>query len=81
MWDGRINAFVDYDWRNRRAMNRLTAATVYPLFVGIASDQQVQRIAETIRASLLMPHGLATTTLKTPGSNGTHRMAGRRCNG
>ena len=65
MWDGKVNAFVDYDWRNQRAMNRLTAATVYPVFVEIASDQQVQRIAETIRASLLMPHGLATTTLDT----------------
>jgi alpha,alpha-trehalase len=65
MWDGKINAFVDYDWRNQRSMNRLTAATVYPLFAGMASDQQVQLIAETIRASLLMPHGLATTTQDT----------------
>jgi len=65
MWDGRINAFVDYDWRNQRGMNRLTAATVYPLFVGIASEQQVQSIAATIRASLLMPNGLATTTLNS----------------
>jgi alpha,alpha-trehalase len=65
MWDGSINAFVDYDWRNKRGMNRLTAATVYPLFVGIASEQQVQSIAATIRASLLMPNGLATTTLNS----------------
>ena len=63
MWDGKLNAFVDYDWRNQRGMNRLTAATVYPLFVGIASEQQVQGIAATIRATLLMPNGLATTTL------------------
>jgi alpha,alpha-trehalase len=65
MWDDKISAFVDYDWRNQRGMNRLTAATVYPVFVEIASNQQAQRIAETIRASLLMPHGLATTTLVT----------------
>jgi len=65
MWDGKLNAFVDYDWRNQRGMNRLTAATVYPLFVGIASEQQVQGIAATIRASLLMPNGLATTTLNS----------------
>ena len=63
MWDGKLNAFVDYDWRNQRGMDRLTAATVYPLFVGIASEQQVQGIAATIRATLLMPNGLATTTL------------------
>jgi alpha,alpha-trehalase len=65
MWDGKLNAFVDYDWRNQRGMNRLTAATVYPLFVGIASEQQVQGIAATIRATLLMPNGLATTTLNS----------------
>jgi alpha,alpha-trehalase len=65
MWDGKIGAFVDYDWRNQRAMDRLTAATAFPLFVDLASEQQVQRIAETLRTSLLMPHGLATTTLST----------------
>ena len=61
LWDGRMNAFVDYDWRHARASPQLTAATVYPLFVGLATPQQAQRIASTIRASLLMNHGLATT--------------------
>jgi len=65
MWDGKVNAFVDYDWRNQRGTNRLTAATVYPVFADLASEQQVQRIAETIRSSLLMPHGLATTVEDT----------------
>jgi alpha,alpha-trehalase len=63
MWDGKLNAFVDYDWRNQRGMDRLTAATVYPLFAGIASEQQVHSMAATIRATLLMPNGLATTTV------------------
>ena len=61
LWDGRMNAFVDYDWRHARASTQLTAATAYPLFVGLATPQQAQRIASTIRASLLMSHGLATT--------------------
>jgi alpha,alpha-trehalase len=65
MWDDRINAFADYDWRNQRAMSRLTAATVFPLFAEIALQPQAQRIAATIRGSLLMPHGLATTTEDT----------------
>jgi alpha,alpha-trehalase len=65
MWDGRRNAFVDYDWRNKRGMNRLTAATAYPLFVNLVEGPQAQRVTETIRASLLMPHGLATTTVDT----------------
>jgi len=65
MWSSRLDAFVDYDWRNKRGMHRLTAATAYPLFVDLVDERQAQRIAATIRASLLMPHGLATTTVDT----------------
>ena len=65
MWNGRVNAFVDYDWRNKEQSIRVTAATAYPLFVGLASRQQAQRVARTIRESLLDPHGLATTTEDT----------------
>jgi len=65
MWYGRVNAFVDYDWRNNRTLTQVTAATAFPLFVDLASSQQVQRVAVAIRESLLMPHGLATTTEDT----------------
>ena len=65
MWDNKRGAFVDYDWRNRRRSDHLTAATASPLFAGIASPAQTRRVARTIRASLLMPHGLATTTANT----------------
>ena len=61
MWDDKLDAFVDYDWRNRQKMPRLTAAMAFPLFVGLADAQQARRVAGTIRKSLLMPHGLATT--------------------
>jgi alpha,alpha-trehalase len=65
MWDPQRKAFVDYDWRNGRRSHRLTAATAYPLFVGLADTGQARRIAGTIRASLLMAHGFATTTEDT----------------
>lgn len=65
MWDEKLGAFVDYDWRNRRGMERLTAATVYPLFMGLAEGPQARRVAQTLRDSLLMPHGLATTLVDT----------------
>jgi alpha,alpha-trehalase len=61
MWDDKLGAFVDYDWRNNRRLERITAATAYPLFVDLASRKQAHRIARTVRAKLLMPHGLATT--------------------
>jgi alpha,alpha-trehalase len=65
MWDDKLNAFVDYDWRNGRRAERVTAATAYPLFVNLVGSQQAHRVAGAIRQSLLMPHGLATTTEDT----------------
>ena len=65
MWNGRVNAFVDYDWRNKQQSARITAATAFPLFVGLASSQQAQRVARTMSESLVAPHGLATTTEDT----------------
>jgi alpha,alpha-trehalase len=65
MWDEKLGAFVDYDWRNRRKMEQVTAATAYPLFADLADDEHAHRVAVTIRATLLMPHGLATTTVET----------------
>jgi alpha,alpha-trehalase len=65
MWDERRKAFADYDWRHGRAVERLTAATMFPLFVDLLDDRRAALLAGTIRTSLLMPHGLATTTEET----------------
>ncbi len=65
MWDEQQGAFVNYDWRNGRKLGQLTAATAYPLFADLADRKQAQRVAATIRKSLLMPHGLATTIVNT----------------
>jgi alpha,alpha-trehalase len=65
MWSDRLHAFADYDWRKKAISTRLTAATAFPLFAGLASSQQSQRVARTIGDSLLTPHGLATTTIES----------------
>ena len=65
MWAGTLDAFVDYDWRNKRRLGQVTAVTTYPLFAGLATRQHAQRVARTIREDLLQPHGLATTTEDT----------------
>jgi alpha,alpha-trehalase len=65
LWEGTVDTFFDYDWRNKRAVDKVTAATVYPLFVGMVSHQQAQRVARTIRDELLGAHGVATTTEDT----------------
>jgi alpha,alpha-trehalase len=65
LWDAERGAFVDYDWRNDRRLTQVTAATAYPLFAGAADKAQAQRVSRTLRESLLMPHGLATTLVDT----------------
>ncbi len=65
MWDESQGAFVDYDWRKGAKLKQLTAATAFPLYFGIADRRQSAGVAKVIRASLLMPHGLGTTTEKT----------------
>jgi Neutral trehalase len=65
LWDAGAGMFADYLWKEGRTTGHVTAATLYPLFFGIADQQQAGRIAQRVRADLLRPHGLLTTTLET----------------
>ncbi|KLD79271.1 alpha,alpha-trehalase TreA [Xanthomonas hyacinthi] len=57
--------YADYDRQQRRLRDQVTAAALYPLFVGIASPARAKRSADTVQAQLLRPGGLATTRLHT----------------
>ncbi|MBW3549478.1 MAG: alpha,alpha-trehalase TreF [Proteobacteria bacterium] len=61
LWHDDIGAYLDYDWAHGAPRERLCAATATPLFVGLASRRQAQRVAATLRAQLLEDGGLATT--------------------
>jgi alpha,alpha-trehalase len=65
MWDEKAGAFVDYNWRSREKSKRITAATAYPLFAGLATRDQARRVARTLETSLVNAHGLATTAEDT----------------
>jgi alpha,alpha-trehalase len=65
LWDPQLNAFGDYDFVAHRLTHRLSAATVYPLYAGVATKAQAAAVAATVRARLLRPGGLATTTVDT----------------
>ena len=60
LWNAEAGAFEDYLWRDNRRAGRLTAATLYPLFFGLASREQADRVAATVRERLLQPNGLAS---------------------
>jgi alpha,alpha-trehalase len=65
LWSEATGAFVDYDWSLERPRENLTAAALVPLFAAVATPAQAARSAQTARARLLMPGGIATTELQT----------------
>jgi alpha,alpha-trehalase len=65
LWDEKEGAFGDYSWRERRLSGHLSAATLYPLFFGVATKSQSEAVARTVETRLLQPDGLATTTRRT----------------
>jgi alpha,alpha-trehalase len=65
LWDPQLQAFGDYDFVARQLTHRLSAATVYPLYFGIADKAQATAIGAMVRARLLRAGGLATTTART----------------
>ncbi|MGF6756637.1 alpha,alpha-trehalase TreF [Paraburkholderia sp. GAS42] len=65
LWDPQLSAFGDYNFVAQRLTHRLSAATVYPLYTGIATKAQAMAVAVTLRARMLRPGGLATTTVQT----------------
>src|SRR5262249_45598188 len=69
LWDPGSGAYADYLWSQRRPSGQLTAAALYPLFFGIAAQADADRVATVVRARLLEPGGLATTTVG-PGRHG-----------
>ncbi len=64
-WDAPQGRFADWDRVDRAPTSVLSAATLYPLFVGAATPAQAAAVAATVRRSLLAPGGLRTTTRRT----------------
>lgn len=64
MWDGASGTYRDYDWRVQQR-RELTAATVVPLFVNMASKMQADGVAAAVQNLLLAPGGLSTTLLQS----------------
>ena len=64
-WNPRAGAYEDYSWKGRHLTGHLSAATLYPLFFGVASATQAQDVATAVERRLLAPDGLATTTVRS----------------
>jgi alpha,alpha-trehalase len=65
LWNKKKGVFTDYLWKEGRPTEQITAATLFPLFFGIADRRQAEQVAFQVRSFLLRPHGLATTTIRS----------------
>lgn len=65
LWNAKAGAYLDYRWKQREPANGVSAATLYPLFFGVASQKQADLTARTVVAQLLRPAGVVTTPLST----------------
>jgi alpha,alpha-trehalase len=65
LWDSNDGVFTDYLWREGVPTGTITAASLYPLFFGLATRAHADRVAKVVRAYLLKPGGLVTTTIES----------------
>jgi len=65
LWDPGSGAFQDVNWADGRRTGRISAATLMPLFVGLADRNQGDRVAATVAGRLLRRGGVATTNAST----------------
>jgi alpha,alpha-trehalase len=65
LWNEAQGTYFDYDWTRSQPVTRVSAATVYPLFFGLASNTQATAVANVVARSLLRDGGLVTTPLST----------------
>jgi alpha,alpha-trehalase len=65
LWDAPTGAFLDYRSTQRMRVRRISAASLYPLFVGLASSSQAASVARIVAQQLLKPGGIAATAVDT----------------
>ncbi|WP_262300048.1 alpha,alpha-trehalase TreF [Microvirga sesbaniae] len=65
LWDAREGMFTDYRWREGKLTGKVTAAGLSPLFFGLATQAQADRVAQVVQSRLLKSGGLVTTTVQS----------------
>ena len=64
LWDDENGIYRDYDWR-REQLALFSAAAIVPLYVGMASHEQADRLGDAVRNRLLTPGGILATEYET----------------
>ncbi|RYY76975.1 MAG: alpha,alpha-trehalase TreF [Gammaproteobacteria bacterium] len=63
LWIGKEKRFADFDFRTQKITGVLSAATLYPLFMGLATQNEADAVALTTQRSLVASGGLRTTQI------------------
>ncbi|MGB6488010.1 MAG: alpha,alpha-trehalase TreF [Steroidobacteraceae bacterium] len=63
LWDPVARYYMDFDWRHGRRTGELTAATLYPLFTGVAYIRQADAVGGITQVQLLRQGGIVTTNI------------------
>ena len=64
-WNGEIGVYEDFSLETNKRTGRPTAATFFPLFFGLASEEQAEYVAKFGEKHLLKSGGLVTTPLNS----------------
>src|SRR5271166_5017515 len=65
LWDQSRGVYLDYRWTLKQRIDRVSAATLYPLFTRVASEAQAASVARAAEGELLKAGGIVATTLDT----------------
>jgi len=63
LWDAKAGYYMDYDWRHHKRTGELSAATLYPLFTGVAEIRQADSVGAVTQMQLLKEGGIVTTNI------------------
>jgi alpha,alpha-trehalase len=63
-WNSDVGFFCDYDLKSDKVRSSVTAAGLFPLFFGCASEEQASHVAEITEKQLLQRGGLVTSTVR-----------------
>jgi len=63
LWDEQDGWYADYDWQKNSVRKQLTAATLFPLYLQVASKEKASRTADAVQKQLVKEGGLVTTNV------------------
>jgi alpha,alpha-trehalase len=61
LWNDSTGTFDDYDWKLEGQIGNVTAAALYPMFAGIATERQAEKVASIVARRLVKHGGLVAT--------------------